>query len=155
MPFPFENVLPAGKDTILSISGFGQLLYQARSLTQSLDIIDAASQLDRTVNGKLIDMSAPQFRKYKSKVNIPSEVNPSPLDNIWSGMEVSVACAVSLGYPTGRVGCPFRPQVSGSDWSESGWHFYRPLLDMRIASAGTLFDEWKNIVGWSIELEEI
>jgi hypothetical protein len=153
---PFENVLPPSADTVLSISLLGQLLYQARSLSQTLEVIDAASQLDRTINGKLIDMSAPQFRKYKSTVNIPAEVNPSPLDNIWPGMEVLVACAASLGYQTGRVGSPARPQVSGSSWSEpGGQNFYRPLLDMRIISVKTNFDEWKNIVGWSIDLEEI
>jgi hypothetical protein len=127
MTAPFENVLPANADTILSISSFGNMLYQARGLSQTLEVIGEASQLERTINGDLDDLSAPQFRKYASKINIPSEVNAPPLDGIFPGMIVTVHCAVGLAFVTGTPGLPKRPEVSGSAYTENGYTFYRPL----------------------------
>lgn len=150
-----ENVLPTGSDTILSISSFGNMLFQARGLSQTLEVIAEASQTARTINGTLIDLSAPQFRKYASKITVPSEIYPTPIDGIFPGMTVTVACAVSLAFINGSAGFPKRPEVSGSSWSENGYTFYRPLLTMMIKNIETHFDEWKNVVGWSVDLEEI
>lgn len=150
----FENILPANSDTMLSISSFGHMLFQARNLSQTLTVISEASQMERTINGDLEDISAPQFRKYASKITVPSEVYPTPIDGIFPGMQVTVHCAVSLAYITGSVGFPKRTEVSGSSWSENGYTFYRPVLVMLIRDIETHFDEWKNIVGWSMDLEE-
>lgn len=156
MSDPFENILPAGADTILSISSFGNMLYQARGLSQTLEPISAALQLERTINGDLIDLSVAQFRKYISKITSPSDVNAPPLDGVFPGMEVTVECAVGLAYLTsGGNGPNHRPEVSGSSYTEGAYTFYRPQLDMRVRSVETHFDEWKNIIGWSLELEEI
>lgn len=155
MTVPTENILPSNSDTLLVISSFGNLLYQARGLTQTLSVIGAATQLERTINGTLIDLSAAQFRKYASKIDVPSEVNAPPLDGIFPGMEVTVQCVVSLSYVTGRAGSPNRPGVSGSMWSEGAYTFYRPELTMLIRTVETHFDEWKNVVGWTLELEEV
>jgi hypothetical protein len=149
-----ENVLPSNSDTLLVISSFGNMLYQARGLTQTLTAIGAATQLERTINGTLLDLSAAQFRKYTSKIDIPSEVYAPPLDGIFPGREVTVECAASLSYVTGRPGSPNRSVVSGSMWSEGGYTFYRPELIMLIRSVEVHFDEWKNVVGWTVELEE-
>lgn len=154
MPVPTENILPANSDTLLVISSFGNMLYQARGLTQTLTVIGAATQLERTINGTLIDISAAQFRKYISKIDVPSEVNAPPLDGIFPGMEVTVQCVVSFAYVTGRLGSPNRPVVSGSSWSEGAYSFYRPELTMLVRTVETHFDEWKNVVGWTLELEE-
>lgn len=151
----FENILPSSSDTLLSISSFGHMIFQARGLSQTLEPIGEATQLERTVNGTLIDLSAPQFRKYESKITVPSEVYPTPIDGIFPGQQVDVQCAVSMAFITGALGFPKRPEVSGSSWSENGYTFYRPLLTMIIRKVETHFDEWKNIVGWSIELEEV
>ena len=155
MSGPFENVLPPNTDTILSITGFGNMTYQARNLSQTLEVIGAASQNERTINGTLIDVSAPQFRKYSSKVSIPSETNAPPLDGIFPGQTVTVHCAVGLSFITGSPGFPKRPEVSGSSFTENGYTFYRPLLTMKIIHVETHFDEWKNVIGWTIELEEV
>lgn len=155
MSDPFENVLPANADTILTISSFGSLLYQARGLTQTLEVIGAASQLERTINGTLVDLSVAQFRKYSSKINSPSDVNAPPLDNVFPGQTVTVQCAVSLAFLTGSPGLPHRPAVSGSQWSEGAYSFYRPELTMLVKSLSTQFDEWKNVIGWQLDLEEV
>lgn len=150
----FENVLPDGADTLLTISAFGSLLFQGRGLTQTLEPIKESVQLQRTVNGTLVDISNPIFRKYTSRITC-SDVDPPPLDNLWAGMEVTVGCAVVLCYATGNSGSPFKPEVSGSSYVDGSFTFYRPLLDMRISAINESFDEWKCATSWTIELEEI
>jgi hypothetical protein len=151
----FENILPANADTILSISSFGNLLYQARGMTQTLSVIGEAHQQERTINGTLVDLSVAQFRKYSSKINSPSDVNAPPLDNVFPGQTVTVHCAVGLAFLTGTVGLPHKTPVSGSQYVDGAYTFYRPELTMMIKTVETQFDEWKNVVGWSMELEEI
>src|ERR1035437_913405 len=128
----FENILPSNTDTLLTISSFVDMLYQGRGLTQTLSVIGAATQLERTINGTLVDFSAPQFRKYASKIPSPSDVNSPPLDGVFPGMEVTVHCAVSLAYVTGLSGAPFRSAVSGSSYTDGAYSFYHPELVMRV-----------------------
>jgi len=149
-----ENILPSNADTMLSISGFGMMLYQARNLTQTLEVIQEASDFERSVNGTLVDLSNPIFRKYKSKITC-TDINAPPLDNIWPGMVVTVDCAISLCYPTGNPGSPARHEVSGSSYVEGPFTFYRPVLTMRVMSLSQRFEEWKADNGWVLELEEI
>jgi hypothetical protein len=149
---PFENSLPSGADTLLSISGLGGFQYQARGLIQTLSPIKQSSQLARTVNALLIDMSAPQFQKYSSKISC-TDVNAPPLDGVWPGLEVTVHCAASLCYPIG--GSAGRTEVSGSSSTEGHMTFYRPVLLMRVVNFEQHFDEWKAANGWDLELEEV
>jgi hypothetical protein len=155
MSDPFENILPSGADTILSISSFGNLLYQARGLSQTLEVIGEATQLERTINGILLDLSAAQFRKYTTTITIPSDVDAPPLDGVWPGMTVTVDCAVGMSFPTGKAGSPERSVVSGSDYVQGDYTFYRPQLIMLVRKVESHFDEWKCIVGWTLELEEV
>ena len=156
MSDPFENILPTNADTLLSISSFGTMLYQARGLTQTLEVISEATQLERFIDGTLGDLSAPQFRKYASTITCPSDVEAPPLDGVWPGMEVTVECVVGLSYLTSSGNGPHnRPEVSGSSYVLGAYTFYRPVLVMRVRKVQTHFDEWKCIVGWTIELEEV
>lgn len=156
MPDTFHNVLPADSDTLLSISSFGNMLYQVRGATQTLDVIGAASHLERLINGALADFAAPQFRKYASKITSPSDVNAPPLDNVWPGMQVTVECALTLCYLTsGGNGPHGRTPVSGSQYVEGAYTFYRPVLTMRVVHHEQHFDEWKNVIGWTLDLEEV
>lgn len=149
-----ENVLPAGADTLLVISGLGGFQYQARNINQTLSIIKDASQLERTINGKLIDLSNPIFRKYSTKITC-TDVDAPPLDNLFPGMEVTFYCACSLAYQIGNPGSPNRPVVSGSDYTQGHYAFYRPVLDCRIVNVSEDFKEWRSEVSWEIEAEEI
>lgn len=151
---PLENVLPPGADTLLIIEGVGGFHFQARALTQSLEVIKAAQQLQRTVNGVLADISNPIFRKYSSKITC-TDVNSPPIDNLWPGMEVVVHCACSLAYQTGNPGSPARHEVSGSFWSDGHMNFYRPLLMMRVVAVREEFEEWQARNVWAIDLEEV
>jgi hypothetical protein len=152
---PVEGVLPAAADTLLVISGFGNFKYQARGLTQSLELIGESEQLERTINGRLIDLSVPQFRKYKTTISVSDEVDFPPLDGVFPGMEITVDCALYLCYPTGRAGSPSRDEVSGSSYTQNGYTFYRPQLTMRVRTFQSRLDEWKRQIGWSLEAEEI
>lgn len=155
MSLTFENVLPSGDDTLLTISVFGNLQYQARGLTQTLEPIKESMQLRRTINGLLVDISNPVFRKYRSEISC-SDVDAPPLDGLWPGMEVSLGCAATLCYLTGNSGSPFKPMVSGSDYEQGDFTFYRPLLTMRVTDINrNSFDEWKSTYQWSITLEEV
>jgi hypothetical protein len=149
-----ENVLPANADTLLVITGLGGFQYQARGLTQTLTPINEASDNVRSVNGTMVDLSNPIFRKYTSKITC-TDVDAPPLDNLWPGMAVTVSCAVSLCYQTGRPGSPAREQVSGSSYTQGSFTFYRPVLYMMVKNVSQQFEEWKAENGWTIELEEV
>ena len=142
-------------DTVLRISGLGTMLYQARGLTQTLQTIAAAKQLERSVNGVLVDVSNPIFRKYASKISC-TDVNAPPLDNVWPGMEVAVDCAAALCFVTGTPGSPARPLATGSNsWVIGAFTFYLPHLIMRVVDLNEHFEEWKHDVVWELDLEEI
>lgn len=131
------------------------MTYQARGLSQTLEHIQAAVQLERTINGNLTDVSAAQFRKYQSKISVPDEVEAPPLDGIWPGMQVTVGCAAYLSYPNGRALSPQRPEVSGSSYTENGYTFYRPLLTMLVRDFNYTLDEWGRKTNWTLDLEEV
>lgn len=149
----FENVLPANADTLLTISGFGDLLYQARGLTQTLSIIKEANQQEYSVNATLVDLSNPIFRKFASKIQC-TDINAPPLDGLWPGMTVEVGCAVTLCYLTGNLGSPSRPQVSGSSYEQGSYTFYRPVLTMVVGDLSQHFEEWKADILWELNLRE-
>lgn len=149
-----ENVLPAGADTVLTISGLGGFQYQARGLTQTLAIIKQSQQQFRTINGSLRDLSNHAFRKYESQITC-TDINAPPLDGLFPGDVVTVECAAILSYATGRVGSPNRPEVSGAGWSLGGYTFYRPVLEMMVMDLNEGFEEWKSDYQWTLKLEEV
>src|ERR1017187_5307421 len=152
----FENILPANSDTILTISSFGNMLYQARGLSQTLEVIGEATQQERTINGTLVDISVAQFRKYASTINSPSDTDAPPLDGVFPGMEGTVQCAAGLAYlAAGGKGPNHRTEVSGSSYIAGAYTLYRPELTMMIKKVTMHFDEWKCVVGWTLELEEV
>lgn len=149
-----ENVLPAGDDTLLTISGLGGFQYQARGLTQTMGVIGEMKQQKRDINGNLLDLSNPIFRKYTSRISC-TDVDAPPLDGLFDGMIVTVQCAVEFCYPTGNPGSPYRTPVSGSDYTQGNFTFYRPALLMMVMDVQQHLDEWKRDNGWDLELEEV
>ena len=138
--------------TVLELWGIGVPPYSARGLQQTLEPIEASSQIVRTVNGDLADFSHAQFRKYKSTIT-GSDQQPPAVDGIWPGQLVTVDCVVELAY--NDSGGPQREAVPGSVRSESGWNFYRPRLLMMVIGFSLNKDEWGATVGWTMALEEI
>jgi hypothetical protein len=143
---------PPDAQTLLQISVMGVPLYSARNLSQTLEPIDASKNIRRSINGLLLDVNHPQFHKYKSKITCADARTPS-LDGIWPGLTVTVDCVAYLCYPAG--GSPQRLVISGSQFTEGSFVFYRPRLTMLVTSSTLQVDEWMGTVPWELDLEEV
>lgn len=144
--------------TLLRLDPIGVPPYSARNINQTLDPIDAGSQLARTVNGELIDLSdGSTFRKYKSTITCTDQQMPA-LSGVWQGMTLTVDCVAELSYLT-ATGTPERDLADTTDdpatRTEGLFTFYRPRLSMRVVSFSTNFTEWDADAGWRLDLEEI
>lgn len=140
-------------DTLLVISPQGIPPYSARGVKQTLDPIDQAKNLRRTVNGQLISLTPSQFRKYRSTITC-DDMNVPAIDGVFPGDQVVVSCVEELSYVT-IGGSPQRTVVSGSSRVDGNYTFYRPQLTMLITDTHVETDEWGAKVGWRIDLEEV
>jgi hypothetical protein len=140
----------------LSAAAPGVNPYSARGLQGTLSPIAAAEGLDklaRTVNGTLIDISAPQMRKYKLEASGNDQAPPA-LDGLWVGMVVTVNSHVELGYLT-ATGSSSRTPVSGRVRTEGAFTYYCPQFAMMVVEYQVAREEWEQAVRWSLLLEEI
>jgi hypothetical protein len=171
---PFEN-------TVLALSGIGVPPYSARGLRQRLTPIGASTQLRRTINGTLRDFAGEQFRKYSSVIQ-GDDQQPPACDGVWPGRLVTVHCIAELAVADTETATALpsessvptdtsstdtelpseasesvlgRPAVPGSVRTETGFIFYRPILEMRVVGFDINRDEWGAQVGWSMDLEEV
>lgn len=142
---------PPNDQTFLVLSVLGVPKYSARGLTQTLGPIDASKDLRRSINGQLMDLSHPQFRKYQTKITC-TDTNAPALDGIFPGLTVVVDCVCELAYPAG--GTPQRVVVPGSSRLENGYYFYRPRLTMMVMSVSLEIEEWGAHTPWEIDMEE-
>jgi hypothetical protein len=140
-------------ETVLTITGFGLTPYSARGIQQTLEPIPQSSNLRRTVNGALVDVSAPEFRKYRSVISC-DDMNVPAIDGVWPGQQVTVDCVAELSYLTSG-GTAQRTVVSGSSRTAGSFTFYRPRLTMRIVNFNQSIDETGAVIGWELELEEV
>lgn len=151
---------PAFLDCQLIITPVGaptwQLIYQARQIEQTLEIIAAAQEQERDVNGVLTDLSNPAFRKYQSTITCPGDVRSPPFDALWPGMIVSMESAVWLAYPVGNPGSPYQEEVSGSSMELNGTVYYQPRFpQMMVRSCSWTMRTWAASVPWSFKLEQV
>jgi len=137
--------------TILRLWGIGVPPYSARGIVQTLEPIDAASNIARTINGKLLDMSHDQFKKFKSTLTATDQ-RPPAVDGVWPGQLVTVDCIQMLAHM--EYTSPSREYVPGSEITEAGWNYYRPRLHMMVMNFTLNTDEYPADVGWTMELEE-
>lgn len=144
---------PPNRATRLVLSSMGVPIYSARGLTQTLEPIDPAGYLRRTINGALMDLSVPELRKYRSVIT-GSDVDPPAFDKVWPGMTVTVNCIAELGYLTSG-GSAGRTPVSGSQRVVGDFTYYRPQLSMLVVRVPVSSEEWTATNGWSLELEEV
>jgi len=138
--------------TILRLAGIGVPPYSARGLQQTLQPIDEAANIVRTINAALVDLSAPQFQKYKSTIT-GSDQKPPAVDGVWPGKVIIVDCIPELC--TDEYGTPSRIVVEGSDHEEAGFLFYRPRLTMMVLGFTMTTDEYGAQVSWTMDLEEV
>ncbi|MBY5849679.1 hypothetical protein HFN51_03780 [Rhizobium leguminosarum] len=140
-------------ETVLVLTGIGVAPYSARGLEQSLQPIDGAGQLRRTVNGTLVDLSETQLRKFTSTISGTDQLAPA-VNGVWPGRTVTVDCIAELCYPTSG-GSPDRSVVSGSSRIEGAMTYYRPQLAMVVKDWQLRRDEYGAQVSWTLELEEV
>jgi hypothetical protein len=140
--------------TLLTLSGIDIPPYSIRGATQTLEPIDAASNMRRTINGVLNDLGLTAFRKYRSEISCEDQ-QPPAIDGVWQGRSITVGCIIELSYKTGMAGAPHKPVVAGSSRVEGDFTFYRPELTMRVTGFEVETDEYGAVVSWSMELEEI
>ena len=148
----YEDLPAANAHTLLRLDGIGVPSYSARGLRQSYTPIQQASQVRRTVNGALKDISFDGFKKLQTTIT-GSDQMPPAVDGVWPGLQVTVECLFELSYLVG--GTPSRPVVTGSSRTVGNFVFYRPILTCRIVSFNVDTDEYEAQVGWSMGLEEI
>lgn len=140
-------------DTILAIVGPGIPAFSARGLTQTLDYIGQASKLLRTARGKLVDVSNDKFRLFASTISC-SDVNVPAVAQWAPGRSVTVHCVVELSYPADSEAEAIRAAVPGSERTEEGYIFYRPVLQMIIVGFSQGKAEYDGVTAWSLQLEE-
>lgn len=136
-------------------AGPGVNPFSARGLQGTLTPIAMArgdDKLARTVNGNLVDLSAPQMRKYRLEVSGNDQAPPA-LDGLWVGMPVTVDCMVEMAHRSGTVAS--RPGVPGSARTEGDYVYYQPRLSMMVVEYEVQRSEWAAEVSWSLALEEI
>lgn len=148
-------MLPAS-GSILVLEGPGLPRYSARFMKQSWAPIDQASDLRRDLNGNLVNLSAPQFRKYKTEISCSGIIEAPAFSNLFPGDLITVSCIFEWGF-LDSAGQPIRPAVEGSlRVTSEGFTFYRPILDCMVApgSPSGDFDEWGATKSWKLELWE-
>lgn len=141
-------------DTVLTITALGLPSYSTRGATQTLQPIEAARSMRRTVNGVLVDLSVSELRKYRSTIQC-SDMRPPAFSGIWPGQTVVVDCISELAYEDTTDAAPERTVVTGSSRTEGSFVFYRPQLTMKVMDFRTDTDEYGAAVGWTIDLEEV
>lgn len=139
--------------TVLRLQGVGVPPYSARGLKQTLEVIEQATQMRRTVNGSLKDISFAGFRKYKSTIS-GSDQKPPNFNGRWPGLQVRVDCIAELSYAQDEE-TPERPVVPGSEVVEGAHTTFRPRLMMRIVGLSINHDEYGRQIDWTLDLEEI
>lgn len=140
--------------TNLTLSGIGVQPYATRGATQTLNPIQQATQVGRTVNGKLVDLSFDDgFKKYSSTISCNDQTAPA-FERAWPGLVLTVGCLAELCYLTAS-GSPSRNIVAGSSRTEGLYTFYRPSLTMMVVGYSAQTDEYGAVVSWTMQLEEV
>lgn len=149
--------LIGARNTLLVIRGAGIQDYAARGLVQTLTPIDKAGDLRRTVNGSMVNFGSPTFRLMQTRISC-SDQRPPPM--LWPGDEVTIECACYLSYASGASGptastTAVFTAATGSEFSEGGFNFYRPVIDFVFTGWDDLsFDEWPATMSWAMNFEQ-
>jgi hypothetical protein len=137
--------------TVLNIPELGIPPYSGRGITQTLEPIQAAQVLQRSVNARLINLTPVAFQLYKSTITCDDQ-DPPNLDGVWPGFPCTVYCIVEIGQAAASFQ---RPAVPGSTRTDdAGNTFYRPILYMTFMKFTIDRDEWGAACRWQLELEE-
>lgn len=128
--------------TLLSLTVGGSNVIMSdwalRGIVASLEPIAAAGQVRRDVNGNLVSLGQPQFRKYKVSLSCSDQESPgfalntTDREEIWPGTEVQITLQPQLGAP---YPVSLNAMVMSPGWKEQ-------------------FDEYGAVNSWSLDLEQ-
>lgn len=137
--------------TLLILDGMGVPLYSSRGARQTLEPIDGAKQVARTINGELVDLTVgPEFQKFRSTITC-TDVRPPR--HLWPGQVVTVYCVCDMVYPVGGI-AP-RNAVPDSLRVEGDFNIIRPVLEMMLIHNPAEADEYGAAHSWTLEFEEV
>lgn len=140
----------ASEYTDLVISGVGLPDYALRGVKQTVTLIDQASRLERTVNGKLVEVGDPAFRKYKTTITGSDQEAPA-LGDVWPGRLVTVTSVVSWASSgTGATGGATGPTGGGTPTGATAVGFTGLVKSFDVS-----VDEWSATVDWTLEIEQL
>ncbi len=116
-----------GSGTDLVITGLTLPDYSARGMTFKFEPIDAAKSTKRDINGNLMDLSRPEFKKYTVTLTCTDQVPPDLTADIL-GTQITIA------------------PIDGIPKSS---------LTMMVQDFSSEYDEWAATWTWELDLEEV
>jgi hypothetical protein len=136
--------------------------FSSRDVTQTLDFITSTggggdamgSWIREDIDGELMDLTSPQFRKFQSVITCTEQDAPSMDGDAWLGTVCLVECIHELRFLTG-VGSQVRMEVSGSVRVEGSYTYYRPQLEMMITGFSSGNKERLTEYNWRLSLREV
>lgn len=152
-------------NTRLVLEGVDLPPYAARGLTQTFQLIDAAFDVQRTINARLVNLSDANFMKLLTTISCEDFQGPA-FDPVAPGTLVTVSCAFELSYltpPEEQGEPPANPPgtaalheiVTGSLRTRDGFTFYRPKFDGMVMDFHFDYDEFGAAVRWEMTVEEV
>lgn len=75
--------------------------FSDRDISETIQPIGEASNLRRTINGRLISVSNPNYKKYRVSVT-GKDIHVPAFDGIWPGEALEVVPAASMSYHAKR-----------------------------------------------------
>lgn len=120
--------MPDIPSTLLSIDGIDFSDYASRGITMTLQPI-ASGSLEYDVNGNLVDMTLPAFRKYGIGIECEDQEAPE-LTGIFKGTDITVNCIPGLGVENSTDGIL--------------------IMEMMVDDFTVRLDEWGAKIGWNL-----
>jgi hypothetical protein len=123
----------------------------ARFVECAIEPISTSTRFERTVNGRLVDLSDPAFRKLAVNLSAADLVVPA-IGGLYVGQAATVEIPTVIRE---RGAVPARQAVEGSILIGNGWVEYRPVIEAMITGLSTSETEGKAAASWSIQVEEV
>jgi hypothetical protein len=142
-----------GEVTLLSFDELPIPPYSAHQITETIEP-DWTADMVRTWNGRLIDLTPPQMRKYRVTHTCRHMDSPA-FDGVGTGFLLTINCIGEFARAADTAGTTDREPVSGSERIDDGVLFYRPRLACMVESFSIDTDEWGAAVGWTLVSREI
>lgn len=139
--------------TDLVISGDGVPPYSATGIRQTLEPIASAAPV-RTVNGGLLNLVPPQFRKFKTTLSCTSS-QPPAFAGLWPGSVVDIDCIEEVGYLTASGSAPAGRTIIATRTLDDHTFVRMRLSVMVMGPWQQARSEAGGTTEWTIEAEEV